>query len=171
MRNRFMPIAAAVLTLALAGCAPSAGTGSAQPGSGSGAAPTTPAGLSAQAVWTETLSTQAYQSWQTAPGFETTQPAKGPHGKMVQIFVDPKVADTLIGPTVAAWPTGSMIVKDAYDAAGALQSIEYIQKTDQGWYYASFGPDGTVSKEGVKVEPCQACHAKGSDAVRSFKLP
>jgi hypothetical protein len=64
-----------------------------------------------------------------------------------------------------------MIVKDAYDAGGALQSVEYMQKTDQGWYYASFGVDGTVAKEGVEVAPCQACHATGSDSVKSFKLP
>jgi hypothetical protein len=171
MRKYFILIAAAVLALTLAGCTQPADTGSTQPGAGSGAAPAAPAGLSAATVWTETLSTSAYQAWQTAPGFETTQPAKGPHGKTVQTFIDPNVVDTLGGPTLATWPTGSMIVKDAYDAAGALQSIEYMQKTDLGWFYASFGPDGTVSKEGVEVEPCKACHAKGSDAVRSFMLP
>jgi len=165
MRKSLILIATAALALALAGCSQPADTGGTQPGAATGTAPATPAGLSSATIWTDTLSTSAYQAWQTAPGYETTQPAKGPHGKSVQTFIDPNVVDTLAGPTVAAWPTGSMIVKDAYDGAGALQSIEYMQKTDQGWYYASFAPDGTVSKEGVEVEPCKACHDRGSDAV------
>lgn len=164
MRRSLILILAAALVLALAGCAQSTGTGSAQSGS-SAAAP------SAQTVWTQTISTKAYKSWQTAPGYETTQPAHGPHGKSVQVYVDPNITKTLSGTGATAWPVGSMIVKDAYDANGTQVQIEYMQKTDQGWYYASYGVDGTVVKEGVKVAPCQPCHGSGSDSVKSFKLP
>lgn len=152
MRRYVILAAIAIAGLALASCTQSA-------------APT------ASAVWTDTLASKAYQKWQPAPGFETTQAATGPHGKSVQVFIDPTVATAMSGTTATEWPVGSMIVKDAYDAAGAMQAIEYMQKTDSGWYFASFGLDGTVSTEGVKVEPCEACHLKGSDSVRSFKLP
>lgn len=167
MRKYLALIAAAGLALALVACTPAATP------SGSGTTPAAPAAAaapSAQAVWA-TLSTKAYKSWQVAPGFDKPQPAKGPHGKTVQVFVDPTIAQTLSGPSATEWPVGSMIVKDAYDAAGAPMQVEYMQKTDQGWYFASFGVDGTLVKDGVKAEPCQKCHSTGSDSVKSFKLP
>ncbi|MCJ7796427.1 MAG: cytochrome P460 family protein [Thermoleophilia bacterium] len=157
------------LALALASCGGSTTTTTAPPAA---VTTSTPAGApTAEAVWTETLASESYKSWQTAPGMETPQPAKGPHGKQVQVFVDPSVSATLAGPAATAWPVGSMIVKDALDDSGALVGVEYMQKTDQGWYFASFDPTGKVAAEGVMVEPCQSCHAKGSDGVFSAKLP
>jgi hypothetical protein len=132
----------------------------------------TPGAPSATDVWQTTIASNAYKSWPTAPGYSTMQPAKGPHGKFVQIYVNPTVQTTLSGSAATTWPTGAMIVKDAYDADKKLISIEYMQKTDGGWYYASFTPEGTAKVEGVKVEPCEGCHTKNSsDGVKSFKLP
>lgn len=154
--------AGAALVLALTGCSGGQSGGSSTPQSG---------GVSAATVWSDTLSTRSYQEWKAAPGYETKQPAKGPHGKSVAIFVNPTAEKTLSGTAVSAWPTGTVIVKDAYDAGDALASVEYMQKTDGGWFYASFEPDGTVSKEGVGVAPCQPCHSRGTDSVISVKLP
>ena len=161
MRTFIIGIAAIGLVLALAGCSQPSG-----PSAGM-----TEAGPATRKVWNTLLSNKAYQKWATAPGFQTRQPAKGPHGKMVQVFVDPNITRTLSGPAATAWPAGSMIVKDAFDAAGSPMQIEYMQKTSAGWYYASFGLDGTLVKEGVNAVPCAPCHATGSDSVKSFKLP
>jgi hypothetical protein len=167
---------AALLGLAviLAACtsAPSATTST----TGSSSTPPAPSPPAAQAVPTSStvwamLSSKSYKSWQNAPGYSTPQPAKGPHGKTVQIYVDPTIAKTLSGPAVTAWPVGSTIVKDAFDGTGTQIQVEYMQKTDSGWYFASFGIDGTLVKDGVEAEPCQKCHVTGSDSVKSFKLP
>ena len=169
MKKSLVLFVAAILALALVGCSQAAPS---SPSTYAPSASTQQGAPSAKSVWDSTLVSGAYKSWSTAPGFETTQPAKGPHGKSVQVFVDPTIMDTLNGSAAAAWPVGGMIVKDAYDANNAPVAIEFMQKTDQGWYFASYGMDGTVSKEGVKVEPCEGCHAKNSsDGVKSFKLP
>lgn len=165
MRRYSALVVAAGIVLVLAACTQAAKPSGGQTGSGSGKVP------SAMVVWTETIANKGYKSWQTAPGYETTQAAKGPHGKAVQVFVDPNIAKTLSGPSVTAWPVGSMIAKDAYDATGTLKQVEFMQKTDQGWYFASFSADGNILTEGVKIAPCQPCHATGSDSVKSFKLP
>jgi len=126
---------------------------------------------SAQVVWSETIEAKVYQGWKPAPGFEAKQPAKGPHGKEVQVFVNPPVVETLNGTSASEWPVGSVIVKDAYDASGNPESVEYMKKSGEGWYFAAFRVDGEVIAEGVEIEPCQACHVKGSDSLMSVRLP
>jgi hypothetical protein len=177
MRKLLMVSLAVMVCVGLAGCTQPATTDGTQPAPAPTAetpTATAPAAgeVAAQAVYTDTLSTKAYKSWPTAPGYETIQPAKGPHGKQVQIYVNDTVEKTLSGGAATTWPTGSAIVKDVYDAGGTLTGWEYMQKTDQGWFYASYGADGAVKKEGVNAEPCNACHANNSsDSVKAFKLP
>ena len=163
--------------LAMAGCAQPTATDAPESGTAPYTAPETPevppaaTAPTAESVWTQTLESGAYKSWQRAPGYETQQPAKGPHGKKVDVYVNDAVTKALATPGTAAWPAGSMIVKDAFDAAGKLVSMEYMEKTDQGWYYATFDTTGKSAKQGVQVAPCQPCHTKGSDSVMAFKLP
>jgi len=173
MKRYLILTAAAILAVALIGCAQPTTPDAAPPAEAPSAeAPTAGEAPVAQVVWTDTIETKDYQSWKPAPGYDTMKPAKGPHGKQVQVFGNPPVTETLGGSTVAEWPVGSKIVKDAYGTDGTtLEGIEYMEKTDEGWYFAGFGPDGTVAAEGVEVEPCQACHAKGPDSVMSIKLP
>lgn len=160
-----------VLTALIAtGCSSAARPSSNSPtGAATGVAQSAPTG---KAVWDTTLSTGAYKSWPTAPGYATTKPARGPHGKFVQVFVSTTIMDTLNSGPAAAWPVGGMIAKDAYGANKKLTQIEFMQKTSSGWYFASFSTSGTVLKAGVKVQPCWGCHSKNSsDGVHSFKLP
>ena len=176
MHKRSAMFLAALLVVALAGCGQTGTTSSSSvPSTGSTtvapATPAAPAAPTGAAVWTATLSTKAYQSWQKAPGYDTPQTAKGPHGKQVEIFVDPNIVKTLAGPAVTTWPTGSKIVKEALDAGGALVGYNYMEKTDQGWFYSFYDPTGKILKEGVEVAPCAPCHKTGSDSVKSFKLP
>jgi len=182
MRKYLTAVVALGLAVSLAGCtsqtpvsggAPHQGTepiGEISAGTPSADDPTA-AVPTAQAVWSDTVEAKVYQGWATAPGFEAKQPAKGPHGKEVQVFVNPPVVETLRGPSALEWPVGSVIVKDAYDASGNPESIEYMQKSDEGWYFAAFRVDGEIIAEGVEIEPCQACHVKGSDSLMSVRLP
>ncbi|MHB9116155.1 MAG: hypothetical protein ACYC6T_16395 [Thermoleophilia bacterium] len=153
--------------------APSVETTTTQPPTTTEAQTTTsvPPRPSAESVWTQLLANQSYRSWQTALGHETPQPATGPHGEKDQVFVSEIVMRTLGGPSVATWPVDSIIVKDVYDGSGTLIILEYMQRTDEGWYYASFDTNGQVQTEGVEVRGCQNCHGRGSDSVFTFKLP
>lgn len=132
---------------------------------------TEPPSPTAESAWELVLAGEVYRSWRTAPGHETPQPATGPHGVKDQVFANEPVFLTLEGPAATEWPTGSIIVKDVYDAAGTLIVLEYMQKTDAGWYYASFEPDGQVGTEGLMVGGCQSCHSRGSDSVFTLGLP
>ena len=147
---------------------PTTTTTTTQPPSTTTTVPTPPA---AGVVWEQTLAGRSYRSWQTAPGHETPQPATGPHGVKDQVFMNETVVRTLDGPPATAWPVGSAIVKDVYNRSGTLIILEYMQRTGEGWYYASFQSSGRVVTEGVSIERCQNCHGGGSDSVFTFKLP
>lgn len=132
---------------------------------------TVPTPPTAGVVWEQILAGQSYRSWQTAPGHQTPQPATGPHGVKDQVFINETIVGTLEGPAATAWPVGSAIVKDVYNGSGTITILEYMQRTDGGWYYASFDFSGGVVTEGVNIERCQNCHGEGSDSVFTFKLP
>lgn len=191
MRTATVLVTVMVLAFSLVGCgessttttaqpaeittttAPSVETTTTQPPTTTEAQTTTsvPPRPSAESVWTQLLANQSYRSWQTAPGHETPQRATGPHGEKDQVFVSEIVMRTLEGPPVAVWPVDSIIVKDVYDGSGTVIILEYMQRTDEGWYYASFDTNGRVQTEGVKVGGCQNCHSRGSDSVFTFRLP
>jgi len=120
-------------------------------------------------LWNQ-LETAAYTSWDSAPGFEEQQPSTGPHGDSVRIFVNDTVAAALTDPAQAAWPSGSIIVKDVY-TGDALTHIAVMQKTTTGWYWAEYDATGSVLAQGLATPSCQTCHDEGSDGVRSFSLP
>lgn len=125
----------------------------------------------AASVWERIMAGRAYRSWRTAPGHETPQPATGPHGAKDQVFANDIFMRAFEGPAATAWPVGSIIVKDVYNTAGTLVILEFMQRTDAGWYYASFDSDGRVETEGLAIERCHTCHSGGSDAVFTFELP
>jgi hypothetical protein len=173
--RRYTVLAALLgLALALAACTSTPSAGSTSTGSGAAppaaSLPAAPPAPTSSTVWAM-LSAKSYKSWQNAPGYQTPQPAKGPHGKTVQIYINPAIGNTLSGPAATGWPVDSMIVKDAYDGTGKQIQVEFMQKTGNGWYFASFNIDGTLVKDGIMAEPCQKCHSTGSDSVKSFKLP
>jgi hypothetical protein len=168
MRRASGLILAAMLAIGLAGCSGAAGGGYATGSAGGTPAAPVP---TAQVVWSTQLSSKAYHSWQKAPGFDTPRPSHSPHGKTVMVYVDANIAKTLAGPSASSWSVGSEIVKDAFDDAGALVEVTYMQRLGQGWFYASYDPSGTVVKQGVEVPSCAGCHRSGSDEVKSFKLP
>lgn len=112
---------------------------------------------------------QAYQGWDRAPGYESRRKSDAPHGDAVDIYVNATIADALAGGAIAAWPVGSLIVKDGFDD-GDPHLVAAMEKRDDGWFWAEWSPDGEASYSG-RPEVCTDCHASGADQVRAFGLP
>jgi hypothetical protein len=110
-----------------------------------------------------------YTTWQKAPGFEKRQPGTGPHGDMIDVYVNPVVANALAGGPVSAWPEGSLIVKDGFEG-GTHKYVAIMEKHADGWFWTETHPDGEVLASGTP-SLCTGCHSSGQDMVRSFSLP
>ena len=126
-----------------------------------------PAGASA--LWRE-IQEQEYRSWQRAPGFDTVQRSRAPHGDRVAIYINDVVADALAASEpLAQWPEGSLIVKDGFDGSD-LELIAAMEKRADGWFWAEYDDEGDALYSG-KPELCIDCHRGGDDSVRAFALP
>jgi len=155
---------AVLLALGITGC----GNG----GDGGGE-PTSPYGSTSSDAETagffDEITNARYNTWATAPGYEASQPAKGPHGDEVRIFLSPSAERALSG-GASQWPEGAVVVKDVYKN-GAFYQVAAGKKTADGWYWGEWDAMGTVIAEGLKAEPCEGCHADGgSDGTLGVKL-
>lgn len=110
----------------------------------------------------------SYESWAAAPGYETNQAAKGPHGDEVQIRLSP-AAEEALGAGAAEWPVGAVIVKDVY-RDGNLEQIAAMKKTDDGWYWGEYDSQGETIVEGLAIDVCEGCHGKGTDGTLGVSL-
>ncbi len=153
---------AAACVIVVAGC----GGGAQQPAEQT--PPASPPQQTAPASLFDEITAANYTQWTPAPGYESRQPAEGPHGDEVQIFLDPS-AEKEIAAGSESWPVGAIIVKDIY-TAGTLSQTAAMKKTDKGWYWGEWGPQGPVVDEGLAVEPCEGCHAEGTDGTLGVKL-
>ena len=113
------------------------------------------------------ITAAAYTEWAPAPGYSTRQAAKG-HGDEVQILLDP-TAEKSLAEGAAEWPVGALIAKDIY-RAGELIQIAAMKKTDKGWYWGEWNAQGEPIVEGLAVEPCEGCHADGTDGTLGVTL-
>jgi hypothetical protein len=113
---------------------------------------------------------QSYRSWDRAPGWPGRTESDAPHGGSVDIYVNDVIADALaVGEPLAAWPLGSMIVKDGWDGSD-LELIALMEKRSDGWFYAEYDDERDPIYSG-HPDVCIDCHARGSDFVRAFRLP
>ena len=164
IRARIACTALLIVALAmLSGCG--RGTQAPPTGQPTSEAPQTPAG---QPDLFDELNQASYNQWAPAPGYETRQPAKGPHGDEVQILLSPTAEEALAGGG-AAWPTDAVIAKDIY-SGGELAQIAAMKKTTEGWYWAEWNADGTPVAEGLAIQPCEGCHAEGTDGTLGVTL-
>lgn len=102
-----------------------------------------------------------YSTWRVAPGYQTPQPSEGPHGELVQIFLNDTAADARRD-GASQWPDGSIIVKDIY-VDHSIAEVAAMEKRGDTWYWGEWTADGEVVAEGGGIEPCQSCHAEGTD--------
>ncbi|MFO0611430.1 MAG: hypothetical protein U0414_02495 [Polyangiaceae bacterium] len=112
-----------------------------------------------------------YTMWARAPGFDSRKPSDAPHGDAVEIFVNPIVADALTSQqAIAAWPDGSIIVKDGYDDEGTHVLTSILEKRGAEWFWAEYDEDDEPVYSG-SPGVCRACHESGADFVRAFGFP
>jgi hypothetical protein len=109
-----------------------------------------------------------YTEWTPAPGNESPVPAAGPHGDEVQILLDP-IADEGLAAGGDQWPLDSIIAKDIF-RQGELIQIAAMKKTADGWYWGEWDAQGRPIAEGIAVEPCEGCHADGTDGTLGVVL-
>ena len=114
------------------------------------------------------LKAAEYTKWAPAPGNESRVAAKGPHGDEVQILLDP-TAEQGLALGGDEWPVGSIIAKDIY-RGGKLIQIAAMKKTADGWYWGEWDAQGSPIAEGLAVEPCEGCHAGGTDGTLGVVL-
>ena len=111
-----------------------------------------------------------YHTWDRAPGYEARRPTSAPHSKLVDIYVNDRVAEVLaLGEPLATWPVGSIIAKDGFDG-NDLELIAVMEKRADGWFWAEYDDDGDPDYSG-HPDTCTDCHRSGSDYVRAFRLP
>lgn len=115
------------------------------------------------------ITTAQYATWATAPGYESRQVARGPHGDQVQTFLN-AAAEAGLAAGGAQWPNDSIIVKDVF-RDGELIQIAVMKRTPDGWYWGEWEASGALIVEGLAVEPCQGCHAAGTDGTLGVDLP
>lgn len=114
------------------------------------------------------ITTADYTRWTPAPGYESRVAAKGPHGDEVRILLDPTAKQGLAAGG-GQWPMNSVIVKDIYQN-GALVQIAAMKKTTDGWYWGEWDARGRPVVEGLAAEPCEGCHASGTDGTLGVAL-
>jgi len=101
----------------------------------------------------------AYPEW---PGYEGLRIGQSPHGRYHEIYINKTLRGALPIAGKRA-PTGSVIVKENFDAEKALSGFTVMAKVEgfdperNDWFWASYGPDGTVKAAG-KAGMCISCH-------------
>lgn len=119
----------------------------------------------------EKVKGESYTTWDRAPGFPTRKASDAPHGDLVDIYVNPVVADTLAsGAKVTAWPDGSIIVKDGWDEDGERVLTSILEKRGAEWFWAEYDEEDEPIYSG-SPGLCRACHEEGADFVRAFPFP
>ncbi len=157
-----MVVSAAVCLFALTGCGAEAPSTPSQ-------APSTPSADTSEPVDLYGEITAAnYTAWALAPGYSSPQTAKGPHGDEVQVLLDP-IAAKAVTDGGTEWPVGAIIAKDIY-RAGQLIQVAAMKKTAEGWYWGEWDAQGEPIAEGVRIEPCEGCHADGTDGTLGVTL-
>lgn len=107
------------------------------------------------------------ENWSTVPGKGELYPGQPPHGALLTTYLNDSALEALEAQP-GAMPDGSVIIKENYRPDETLVSVTVMEKRADfapaynDWYYARYGPDGSV-QGGGQMESCMVCHA----AVRS----
>ncbi len=116
------------------------------------------------------VQTQAYRTWERAPGCEERKATNAPHSDFVDIYVNEPLAQAARSANTSSWPLGSVVVKDGFDTDGELEIIAIMEKREDGWFYAEYDAQGDVDYSG-QPSVCLSCHAAAPDAILAFPLP
>ena len=112
-------------------------------------------------VWAYLLEAD-YREWQRWPGTPLLYEGTEPHGVLLSTFLNDRAHGALVGGD-GPLPTGSIIVKESYDADTTLVDITVMYSAEgynprhNDYFWAKYGPGGTVDMAG-RLEMCQECH-------------
>lgn len=118
-----------------------------------------------------------YKNWDMWPGKGELYPKSpgSPHGDLLTTYVSDD-AFTAIQGKKGSLPDESIVVKENYNANKTLIALSVMYKEDgydaanNDWFWASYGPDGSVRAEG-KVKGCIDCHGSKKDNDYIFAGP
>ncbi len=124
-----------------------------------------------------------YREWGRPPGREARLPTTAPHGRGVEIFLNPVMAEALAnadGKGLTAWPNGAIVVLEGYavatapehpDGAEPLQ-VAIMQKQNNVWYWEQYqAEDWSQPRFSGRPDVCLGCHINNHDYLRSTVLP
>jgi hypothetical protein len=117
-----------------------------------------------QALWAH-LQGEDYRSWPLFPGKGELYTGTEPHGMLLTTYVNGLAHDGLVN-AAGTLPDGAILVKEnympdsTYAGATVMHKVAGYDPANGNWYWAKFGPDGTVEDAG-RAPMCQQCHAAG----------
>lgn len=121
-------------------------------------------------LWTR-IQELGYRSFARVPGFESRKPSGAPHGDNVDVFMNEVAAEVLrTGTATAAWPDGTLFVKDGFHDDGTLDVVTAMEKREGAWFWAEWSAAGKSTYSGTP-EVCTDCHGSGRDFTRGVSLP
>lgn len=112
--------------------------------------------------------------WPTVPGKGELYPGQPPHGALLSTYLNESALDALEN-RPGEMPDGAIVIKENYQPDETLAAITVMEKRAGyapaygDWYWARYGPDGTVQGGGT-IESCIACHAavRTNDYIFTF---
>ena len=119
-------------------------------------------GFEVDSKLTKAIADKTYKSWQMWPGKAELYAGKEPHGALHTTYVNDIALSAIKGKN-GTFPTGSMIVKEGYDADKKLIAIISLTKVmgydseHHDWFWIRV-IDGNISAQG-KVQGCITCHS------------
>ncbi|MEZ4711780.1 MAG: cytochrome P460 family protein [Caldilineaceae bacterium] len=125
-------------------------------------------------LW-QRLQEEGYSAnWSTVPGKGTLYPGQPPHGAWLTTYLNDRALEAL-ETQPGAMPNGAVIIKENYRSDESLASVTVMEKRAgyapayNDWYYARYGPDGSV-QGGGQIASCMGCHAavRSNDYVFTF---
>jgi hypothetical protein len=112
-----------------------------------------------------------YKAFSKAPGFDKPQPSTGPHGETATVYINAVMKAALSKTGLAAWPDGSLIVKDSFGPTGAASMTTVMERYGSSWYFAQYSPAGAFKAGGLDADVCVSCHAGANDGLIALALP
>ena len=125
-------------------------------------------GADAAEVWKYFTETSPYEDWDFWPDYEGFQPGKSPHGAILQVFVNELGIQNISDEMKGSMDNGVLIVKENYMPDTTLAALTVMYKVggfnpeNNDWFWAKYGPDGTVDKAGT-LAGCIGCHGGKAD--------
>lgn len=126
----------------------------------------------ARAMWQRLQMLDYANTFMRAPGYETREDSRAPHGDEVDIYINMVLEDALAsGEALTEWPVGSLIIKDGFDSDGDFELVAAMEKREDGWFYVEWTNRSGEALFSGQPSICVDCHAAGADFIRAFGFP